>query len=279
MDYREHIIKAIEYIEENLCGELSLSSIAREAGYSEYHFVRVFRKATGLTPANYIRKRRITEIVKCMDGTERSCSDIAFEYGFNSKENFVRAFKSEHNILPTEYRSAKNSLKLYEAIAFDQQPLDITPDIINLEAFILIVYKSDEAYPPDFWNKYNGRMWSKWLSGGQVCEDYGVSTWNAAENKLDYFIGIKEENACGDTTDTLKLKIKGGLYAVFSTPKTSPYNFINTIHRTWAYILNVWMPQSIYRCAVGNAYQFESYVEESRAFSEKIYIPIEVKQR
>lgn len=35
-------------------------------------------------------------------------------YGFNSKENFMRAFKREHHILPTEYRSAENSLKLYE---------------------------------------------------------------------------------------------------------------------------------------------------------------------
>ena len=98
------IEKAVDYIEENLKSDLSVRQIASIAGYSEYHFLRVFRQLVGLTPADYIRKRRISQIV---DQMERECgrrpiSDIAFEYGFNSKENFTRAFKAEHHILPTE---------------------------------------------------------------------------------------------------------------------------------------------------------------------------------
>jgi len=38
--------------------------------------------------------------------SNRYVSEVAFEYGFNSKENFLRAFKSEHHILPTEYKLA-----------------------------------------------------------------------------------------------------------------------------------------------------------------------------
>ncbi len=279
MDYREHIIKAISYIEENLRGELDLSALARKAGYSEYHFARVFREATKLTPADYIRKRRLTEIIKRMDETGRPSSEIAFEYGFNSKENFVRAFKSEHNILPTEYRSTQNSLKLYEALNldFEKPDFELKPEILTLRPFVLTVYKSDEDYPPNFWNKYNGKKWSKILSGGSVCEDYGVNTWNIDENKLDYFIGIRKENALGETAGTVELTVPGGLYAVFETPPTTHYNFVNAIHRSWCYIFNVWMPQSQYRTAAGFKYQFESYVEESRTYSERIYIPVERK--
>ena len=109
--YQECIQRVIDYIEENLQCNLSNTELAGIAGYSEYHFLRIFRDIVHLTPADYIRKRRITEIVRCMEKEGRPISDIAFEYGFNSKENFVRAFKAEHHILPTEYKAWKNSLK------------------------------------------------------------------------------------------------------------------------------------------------------------------------
>ena len=112
MDYRVQIQKALDYIEDNLKNDIDSATLARVAGYSEYHFLRVFRQTVHLTPADYIRKRRITEIVRCVVREKRPISEIAFAYGFNSKENFVRAFKREHHILPTEFRAAQNSLKL-----------------------------------------------------------------------------------------------------------------------------------------------------------------------
>ena len=108
----------LNYIEEHLKddhqGVLDNATLAKLAGYSEFHFLRLFRTVVHLTPADYIRKRRLSEIVHCIGNSNRPLSDIAFEYGFNSKENFTRAFKKEHGILPTEFRSAGCSLRLYE---------------------------------------------------------------------------------------------------------------------------------------------------------------------
>lgn len=276
MEYKSHIMRAIKYIEENIKNEISLSNCARVSGYSNYHFIRVFKEATGLTPADYIRKRRLTEIIKHIR-PDIPISQIAFEYGFNSKENFTRAFIAEHHILPTEYKSALNSLKLYEEVTFEAEPFLVKPTIMQLEPFVLVVYESDETYQPNFWNKYNSGKWSKKLSGGAVCEDYGVCSLNAAAKKMDYYIGIRKENALGDLTGTTELSINGGLYAVFATPKTSHYDFVNTIHRTWSYINCVWLPNSGYK-KIGE-YEFESYIEESRTFSEKIYIKIIENER
>ena len=276
MDYKAQVMQAISYIEENLKNEIALTDCARVAGYSDYHFIRVFKEATGLTPADYIRKRRLTEIIKHMR-QDIPVSEMAFEYGFNSKENFTRAFVSEHHILPTEFKFALNSLKLYEAITFETAPFEVIPELTYLEPFVLTVYKSDEAYPPNFWNKYNSRKWSKKLSGGKACEDYGVSAWNKPENRLDYFIGVKKDIALGDIDDAMDLSVKGGLYAVFETPKTSYYDFVNTIHRTWDYINCEWLPNSGYKRTVG--YDFESYIEESRIYSEKIYIPLKEESK
>jgi AraC family transcriptional regulator len=275
MDYKEHVEHVLEYIEPNLKTELNLADLARTACYSEYHFLRVFKDVTGLTPADYIRKRRLSEITREMDYSDRPISDIAFEYGFNSKENFTRAFKKEHHVLPTEYKAAGNSLKLYDRLRLNIKPFEVTPKIITLPDFILTGFPSDEDYAPNFWNKYNCKKLSYRLSGGSTVTDYGVCWWNQEKNRLDYFIGIQRDNVNGDIMGTTELKIPGGLYAVFATPPASHFDFVNTIHRTWKYIFHDWMPQNGYKCATGYKYQFETYIEANRTFSENIYIPIE----
>ena len=276
-NYQEYVQKVINYIEENLKSDMDNTLLAKIAGYSEYHFLRVFRDVVGLTPADYIRKRRITEIVRCMEMDNRPISEIAFEYGFNSKENFVRAFKTEHHVLPTEYRGAQNSLRLYEKIELVTKSMELDAQVLELEAFGLVVYPSDETFPPNFWNKYNVNQWSKRLSGGNVVEDFGVSHWNTARKKVDYYIGVREEDAKGDLSGTVTLRVEGGLYAVFRTPPATHIDFVCTIHKTWNYIFDVWLPENGYVNTGG--YELESYVEESRMFSETIYIPIRKREK
>jgi len=275
MEYLKHIQKTIDYIEENLQQDINLAACAKVSGYSQYHFLRVFKYVTGLTPADYIRKRRLTEIAKEMLASGKYISELAFLYGFNSKENFIRAFKAEHHILPTEYKAAENSLKLYEKIKFENTEFTVIPHIVTLDSFELTAYKSDESFTPNFWNKYNAKGYSKILSGGSVVRDYGVCVWNRDESKLDYYIGIKTDEANGDLHGTHKLMINGGLYALFATPPAKHSDFVITIHKTWDYIFGKWLPQSEYRYTGGH--QFECYVEMSRVYSEDIYIPVERK--
>jgi len=276
MNYQEHIENTLDYIEANLKAELSLADLARAAGYSDYHFLRVFKAVVGLTPADYIRKRRLSEIAREMETNGRAASDIAFEYGFNSKENFTRAFLAEHHVLPTAYRASGNSLKLYDRFVTEAAPFVLTPEIVTLPDFALVGFASDEACAPNFWNKYNCQKLSARLSGGKAVRDYGVSSWNDVEKRVGYFIGIRAKDAAGETAGAQRLEIPGGLYAVFTTPPASHFNFVNTIHRSWHYINHVWLPQSAYRAADGK-YQLESYAEASRTYSEDIYIPIERK--
>lgn len=268
--YKEQIQKAIDYIEENLQNEIDLSACAKAAGYSSYHFLRIFKEATNLTPGDYIRKRRLSETAKEIMSGSGCVSQIAFMYGFNSKENFIRAFKSEHGILPTEYKKIGNSLKLYEKITFDEKcTYKIEPYITTLDDFEIVAYPCDEDYVPKFWNKYNCRKLSKRLSGGATCEDYGVTVVNP---EFQYYIGIRSEFAKGNTENTILVEIPKGTYAVFQTPAANHFNFVNTIHETWMYINRVWLPNRGYE--IKNTPSFETYIEESRSFSEKIFIPI-----
>ncbi|MCL2433332.1 MAG: AraC family transcriptional regulator, partial [Clostridia bacterium] len=266
----QHINKALDYIEENLRHELSVEGLARIAGYSEFHFLRLFKKVMRLTPGDYIRKRRLTEIANEIAQGRRGLADIAFENGFNSKENFTRAFRAEHGVLPTEYKTAANSLKLYYRPRLPAAGIDIAPEFVRMEPFDLTVFFNDGMAPTSFWNHYNCKKLSVRLSGGAICADYGVCNWNCQTNRLDYYCGIKTQDAHGDTTDTQQLTIPGGLYAVFTTPPTTHADFVNTIHETWAY-LNKWLGSNGYTKRQG--FEFETYIEASRTFSEDIYIP------
>ncbi len=277
MDYRPAIQSVIDIIETCLYEEIDTESLAACAGYSYYHFQRIFTEVIGMSPAAYIRRRRLTEIVRRMAYDDRPICEIAFACGFNSRENFCRAFLREHHIQPHEYRRARMSLRLYDRVVLDEAFPSLIPDIVTLEPITLTVYESDENYPPHFWNRYNAEGSSARLSGGAVCEDYGVSLWNKEDNRLHYAIGIRSENAHGDTTNTIPLTLPGGLYAVFETPTTTHFAFVDVIRRTWDYVFDVWLPQSGYRLA--DAPQFEVYTEESRMFRETIYIPIREENR
>lgn len=272
LHYLDHIQRVMDYIEENLCWEIDLPQCARVAGYSPYHFLRIFREATGLTPADYIRKRRLTETVKYLVNHNCSISESAFRFGFNSQENFIRVFQSEFHILPSEFKAAQNSLKLCEKISFSTEPFSLQPEFAELEAFDLTVYLSpgQTLQPVAFWNRYNCQKLSKRLSGGPACVDYGVSIWRP--EGFQYAIGILTSQAKGCTEGTIPLTIPGGKYAVFETPESTHFNFVNIIHRTWSWILHDYLPSCAFLRRDTPA--FETYLEEGRSFRETIWIPI-----
>ena len=262
----------ITYIEDHLSEELDNRLLASVSGYSESHFIRLFRQTTGLSPADYVRKRRITEIVRTVAHENRPLSDVAFFYGFNSKENFTRAFKSEHGILPTEWKHADCSLRLFEPHCFHTTAPVPQVALCHLAPFTLRAYDFADTYPPSCWNRYNAEGRSSLLSGGRVVTDYGVMTRGSDGKRSSYAIGIRSEHAQGDKQGTVSVAIDGGLYAAFETQAADPISFVATIHHTWDWIFESWFPDNGYVRREG--FEFESYVESSRLYSERIYIPI-----
>ena len=128
----------------------------------------------------------IVMIFRCMGEDDRPISEIAFEYGFNSKENFTRAFKMEHHILPTGFRAYKNSLKLYDRLVFELSDFEVSHTLVQFPSFELVVLKSDEDVPPLLRNKYNVKGYSKRLSGGRAVVDYDVSDRRMEAERLDW---------------------------------------------------------------------------------------------
>lgn len=118
MDWWERMKRALEYLEENMTGEISFEEAARLAMCSNYHFQRMFSLITNVPPAEYIRRRRLTLAVQDIQNHELKVIDIALKYGYESPDAFSRAFQKLHGITPTAAREPGVNLKAYPRISF-----------------------------------------------------------------------------------------------------------------------------------------------------------------
>jgi AraC-like DNA-binding protein len=101
------------YIETRLREPITLKELADAAGYSPWHAARLFREATGVTPFDYIRSRRLTSAaLRLRDGDERVL-DVALDFVFDTHEGFTRAFSKEFGIPPKQYSRKTPPIKLF----------------------------------------------------------------------------------------------------------------------------------------------------------------------
>jgi AraC family transcriptional regulator len=88
----------------HLADEFSLIRLAREAGMSEFHFSRAFKRTTGLAPSEYFIHLRLEKARRLLRETNRSAIEIGLDVGYSSPSHFARIFRREVGISPSEYR-------------------------------------------------------------------------------------------------------------------------------------------------------------------------------
>lgn len=104
-DHAEAIGRALRYVEANLQEDLRLDELASRSAFSPYHFHRLFQQHVGMTPAEYVRKRRLASAAGELLTTGRRILEIALDYRFDSQETFTRAFKKQYRMTPGRYRT------------------------------------------------------------------------------------------------------------------------------------------------------------------------------
>lgn len=95
---------ALNYIDGNLTGELTLDQIAHSAGMSRSYFCAVFKKLNGLSVWDYITKKRISLAVDYIRKGEYTVTQIAMLCGYNTMANFNRSFKMVTHCTPSQYK-------------------------------------------------------------------------------------------------------------------------------------------------------------------------------
>jgi len=107
----------IDYININYNQRITIEQLSKIACMSTSNLIPVFKKATGITPFEYITKVRVENAARLLGTTDLKIIDIAEECGYFSISNFIKSFKSIMNILPSEFRK-KNYKVCSGAIPF-----------------------------------------------------------------------------------------------------------------------------------------------------------------
>lgn len=118
MDFLKSMNSVLDYIEDNLDGEITDDKIAQLTASSKGMFQRIFTVITDMTLSEYIRKRKLTQAGFDVQNTEDKIIDIAVKYGYNSADSFSLAFKNFHGVTPSDARKSKTELKSFERLIF-----------------------------------------------------------------------------------------------------------------------------------------------------------------
>ena len=101
------VVEAIRLVESDAGRPLQLKEMAVIAGMSKYHFLRVFRRLTGVTPHQYLITARLRRAALALASSRRPVIAIALDSGFGDLSTFNKTFRAAFGLTPTQYRASR----------------------------------------------------------------------------------------------------------------------------------------------------------------------------
>ena len=125
MDNRTIIQQSLDYIEDNLQTQITAAELAEMAGFSLFHYYRLFQQATGMPVMQYILRRRLLHGVYAM---KRGSTKInaALLYGFDTYAGFYKAFCREFGSTPSEFLQSSRAKRPYRIDITKEENMTIT---------------------------------------------------------------------------------------------------------------------------------------------------------
>lgn len=108
-DLPERIMRATQFIEQNLTKLVYLNDVSHEACLSKFHFCRVFKQYVGMTPLQYLAFLRIEKAKQLLQESEASIALVAIRVGINDPSNFIKLFKNNTGMTPSSYRNLQTT--------------------------------------------------------------------------------------------------------------------------------------------------------------------------
>ena len=282
MEWLNRMSDALDYIERHLEEEVGVEEAAQAAYASPFHFQRMFHMVTGMTVAEYVRRRRLTLAAQELAMSGAKVVDVSFKYGYDSPESFAKAFRKVHGVAPSEARDPGVRLKAFPRIAFQlslkgAEAMDYR--IVERDAFH-VVGKMLHTTCRDGENlRAIPKFWGQCLSDGTderllaigkglamgICLPMEVGSEDVA-----YMIGV--EAAPEAATDGLTgYAVPASAWAVFASVGPLP----GAIQQTFDRIFQEWFPATGYEHAVGP--ELEVYADgdtNAEDYRCEVWIPV-----
>ncbi len=245
--YAARLLRALDWIEGHLDDDIAVADVAAEAGYSPYHFHRIFSAAIGEPLMRFVRRRRLTRAADELRRTDQAIMAVALTAGFDSQEAFTRAFKRAFDVTPGRHRAGEGPF-LAGRHRITRDALDhllegtiMEPRFVELEAFAVVGMASwytPERMPeiPELWGRFVPRSFTmKRIPDGK---SYGLCFCSEG-NGFFYMAGVPVASLDDMPHDMVGKTVPAGAYAVF-THKGHVGKLKLTLDDIWG----KWLPKS-----------------------------------
>ena len=291
---RDIVIMIKKYIDDNLFEQLSIEDLASRAGFSTYHFSKLFSFYMEIPVMEYIRRMRIANSISDICKGKRII-DVALDCGFESHSGFSKAFKKIYGYSPDEYRKrainhrppSENPLSGIEKAI----NCNVTMRILHIDGFYIAgkilctsEFLSSVSRMPAIWNSMNlaeieNQIYA--LAMPKCHGEYYIS-FPVGDNFFRLVSGVKISSPDDIEKGLYVDYVEGGSYAIFSPPPVldGKSSFAESIASTWRYIYDVWLPNSEYMID-GKRLDYEFYDERCHnegPYTMDICIPIKTKK-
>jgi len=261
-NYQTQINKALTHINSNLDAAINIKDLAQLSGFSMFHFHRIFKAITGETPYDSLLRLRLEKSVFMLKyNAELNVSEIGFECGFSSAENFSRQFKSRFKITPGAFKKNKDlhNSRIYQEQGSNDVYLRIeNSKKLNKKSFAVEIEQLPEipiAYTKAVFGADGTGLMEKYLELMNWAENNKINI----KGELTRF-GMSIDNP--EVTPSSKFRYDFGLTINKSYPKfngihigTIPKANYATLHvkgtladvsQAWDYLYHDWLPNSQY---------------------------------
>lgn len=103
-EYVQKFMNVCNYISEHCTEDITVDELASIAGFSKFHFARLFKQFTNVSYYDYLTRKRIEHAETLLITPDISITEVAMQSGFNSLSTFNRVFKNIKNCTPSEYK-------------------------------------------------------------------------------------------------------------------------------------------------------------------------------
>lgn len=283
MEWLNRMMSALDVMEAKMEEPLDIAELAKAAHSSPYHFQRMFFMLTGMTVAEYVRKRRLTLAAQELALSGPKVIDVAMKYCYDSPESFSKAFRKLHGISPSDARNPGVQLKAFPRISFQlslKGDKEMDYRIVQKEVFTVVgksIRTSTTAGEntteiPKFWGDSHadgtvGRI----ATLGKNQEMLGIC-YDAQQGGevFKYAIAVETDAVSSDSGFEF-IQIPAATWAVFTSIGPMP----GAIQEVWGRIYQEWFPTTGYEQAEGP--DFELYPPGdtmSNDYRCEVWIPI-----
>ena len=278
MDWIRTINNSIEYMEDHLTDEITLADIAKHVNLSAFHFQRAFSLLAEMSPAEYLRKRRLSQAGADLLSGDVKVIDAALKYCYESPESFTKAFTRFHGASPMQVKkgSPVQFMNRFTVRITIEGGCIMEYNIEKWEAMDLLMHakefhaETSEAEIPKFWDAYYANAEYRKIPGY-----LGLCAQQKTDgDEFRYGIGCKASDVEGVPEGFEVIHIPEYTWAVFKCVGPVP----GAIQAMWEKIYKEWLPVSDYELIPD--YDIENYLPgnpSSRDYVSEICIPVRKK--